>query len=213
MKEYLDVIKEFRETTSAKILILRAFKEILPNRQNWFGFVLSFSLAVIFSGIISHSPNTVRLTQEISSTLLNVELAVFGCLFAVYSILLAFFNDSFIKKLGRLKAKGKYSTLKEYTMYYESALFLYFSGVGITGSVLLFCKCVEPYFQLTKNVDIDTWSAFVLLVIYLGFSFRVFYEVKSAIYNTICLFRASIAYKFIDFTDGESIDKNNKNDG
>lgn len=31
-------------------------------------------------------------------------------------------------------------------------------------------------------------------------SFRAFYEVKSVIYNTIVLFRASIVYKFIDFS-------------
>lgn len=46
-----------------------------------------------------------------------------------------------------------------------------------------------------------------LMILYFTFSFRVFYEVKSTIYNTIVLFRASIAYKFIDFSIDKSDEK------
>lgn len=62
-------------------------------------------------------------------------------------------------------------------------------------------------FRLTTNWLFDCLFATALMILYFTFSFRVFYEVKSTIYNTIVLFRASIAYKFIDFSIDKSDEK------
>ena len=50
--------------------------------------------------------------------------------------------------------------------------------------------------------------AIALLLIYYTFSLRVIYELKSAIYNTVLLFRASLAYKILSF-----VEENKKSEG
>lgn len=86
-------------------------------------------------------------------------------------------------------------------------MFLYFVNIGITGIVLIACKVMAADFRLTDDLCFDTAFACVLLILYFWFSCRVFYEVKSTIYNTILLFRSSISYKFIDFAIEDSKEK------
>ena len=53
--------------------------------------------------------------------------------------------------------------------------------------------------------------AIALLLIYYTFSLRVIYELKSTIYNTVLLFRASLAYKILSFVE-ENKKSEEKND-
>lgn len=207
---YFNTIKEFRETQPARKLILCALKEIMPTKGNRTGFVLSFIVAVGFAIIVGCAADTVKLLSNAAGILMNVQLAVFGCVFAVYSILLAFLSDGYMQRLAKINANGTTSLLKQSTTYYESVLFLYFINIGITGVVNMLTVCLDPNFRLTTNLGLDTGLAIFLLLIYFMFSFRIFYELKSTIYNTIVLFRASIAYRFIDFSvDDDSDDTNN----
>lgn len=208
---YFKTIKEFREMKPAHKLIADAMKELLPTKGNRFGFLLSLFVAIIFAVIIGFSKETVEILSKTADVLLNVQLAVFGCIFAVYSILLAFLSDGYMKRLGKIEAEGKTSILKQSTTYYESVLFLYFINIGLTGIVTLLTNCLSPTFRLTENIYFDTGLATVLLLTYFFFSFRVFYELKSTIYNTIVLFRASIAYRFIDYAVEEN-DENPKDE-
>lgn len=158
---------------------------------------------------IGFSAETVVLLVGALNTLIGVQLGIFGCIFAVYSIILAFLSDSYMKKLAEIPItnKAKKSMLTQSTTYYESVLFLYFINIGLTGISLILCNCLPSDFRLTTNWLFDCLFATALMILYFTFSFRVFYEVKSTIYNTIVLFRASIAYKFIDFSIDKSDEK------
>lgn len=204
---YFNTIEDFKETQPAKKLISFAIKEIQPNKKNWFGFVLSVFLGTLVAIIIGFSPKTVNLFVDTLKTLINIQLGLFGCIFAVYSIILAFLSDSFMKKLAKILIKENQSALTQYTTYYESVLFLYFINVGLTGILLILCNCLPTDFRLTSNWVFDCALASFLMIVYFSFSFRVFYEIKSTIYNTIVLFRASIAYKFISFMDESNSDR------
>lgn len=208
---YFNAIKEFRETQPAHKLLLCSLKEIMPTKGNRIGFALSFIVAVGFAIIVGCSDDTVELLSNTANILMNVQLAVFGCVFAVYSILLAFLSDGYMKRLAKINVDGTTSLLKQSTTYYESVLFLYFINIGITELVNILTVCLDPSFRLSANLAFDTGLSIFLLSIYFTFSFRVFYELKSTIYNTIVLFRASIAYRFIDFAvNGDSDDTNNR---
>lgn len=200
---YFNTIDEFKETNPAHKLIKEALKELLPTKGNRSAFFLSLFFGIVLSIQIGRSEETVKITLEISDTILTVQLAIFSCVFAVYSILLAFLSEGYMKRLASVKHDDKESMLKKSTLYYESVLFLYFINIGITGLVLIGLKSVDPTFRLTNNYFMDTMFAIVFLFLYFSFTFRVFYELKSTIYNTITLFRASIAYKFLDFASKE----------
>lgn len=198
-ENYVETINEFKSPPPARKLIRKAIKEILPSKGNWFGFALSMITGVFFAVALGFSPDTVLLLSEFSDKLIAVQLALFGCIFTVYSILLAFLNDGYMKRLSRIKVENKTSMLKNSVSYYESVLFLYFVNIGITGVLMLASSCLDPSLRLTPYLYVDNTLASIGLLVYFSFTFRVFYEMKSTIYNTIVLFRTSIAYKFIDF--------------
>lgn len=198
-ENYVDTIDEFKLPPPACKLIAKAIKEILPSKGNWFGFIISVVTGMFFAVVVGFSPDTVLLLSEFSDKLIAVQLALFGCIFTVYSILLAFLNDGYMKRLSRIKLKNKTSMLKTSVSYYESVLFLYFINIGITGVLMLASSCLDPSMRLTPYLYVDNALASIGLLVYFSFTFRVFYEMKSTIYNTIVLFRTSIAYKFIDF--------------
>ena len=66
-----------------------------------------------------------------------------------------------------------------------------------------------PYdYILTQSDLANSIMAIALLLIYYTFSLRVIYELKSTIYNTVLLFRASLAYKILSF-----VEENKKSEG
>lgn len=202
-RKYFLAIEEFIEPIKPSKMIRDAFNEIKPDKYNKPAFIIPLILSFIFACKIGIAENTVDITLSVVEVLLNILLAVFGVIFTVYSILLAFLNDSYIKKLAIISHEDGISHLKKSIKYYESALFLYSISLGITIVLVLVLKCLEPNFTLTSNLIINNFMAVLILGAYFMFVFRVFYEMKSVIYNTISLFRGSISYKIIDFIKDE----------
>ena len=217
--DFFNTVEEFKETQSAKVLIKSALREILPTSKNWFSAVLSIILAAVVAFIVGFAPETVRLVSKTCGRLIEIQLAIFGCVFAVYSILLAFLSDGYMKRLAKVPAKDKTSLLKQSIIYYESVLFLYFINIGISGILLIIMDTLPAEARLTSYLLLDSLLASVGLFLYYAFSFRIFYEIKSTIYNTIVLFRASIAYRFLDYaiedqkTEGASETEETKKQG
>ena len=175
--------------------------ELLPDRKNWFGAIFSIVLALVLSAILATSKDTVFLSQNICGILMDVQIAIFGCIFAVYSILLAFLSDSYVERLLRIDYDSQSSYLKASTRYYESALLIYFVAILLSLSCKLLLECMPEYYALTSNNVLNEILAGILLFAYLLFSIRVIYELKSIITNTLLLFRTSIQYKILDFSE------------
>lgn len=213
-EKYFSTIDEFIKETPAKKMIAHAFKEIAPNKDNLCAFAISLVLGIFFAYIVGFNENTVKMLLAIVGILLNILVGVFGYLFTVYSILLAFLGDSYIKELSKINGCDGISYLKSSTTYYESVLFLYFIGLAITGVLSLFLNCIENDWVLTPNLIVNNGLAILLLSLYFSFIFRIIYELKSTIYNTIVLFRQSIAYKILIIVkkekEGINSDNNNK---
>jgi hypothetical protein len=206
----MSIIEEFRNTEKASKLILNAIKELYPTKGNRFGFFLSAVISIIVAFLIGFSKNTVTLFEEALEIVLNTQLALFGCIFAVYSIILTFLSDDIMRRLAEVRDVDNASSfLKTSTTYYESVLFLYFIGIGITGVLCLSINCIAEEFRLSNNLVLDNTLASILMLLYFVFTFRLFYEIKSAIYNTIVLFRGSIAYKFIGFAHTDAATSSN----
>lgn len=70
---------------------------------------------------------------------------------------------------------------------------------------------IDPKFILTNNNLINSILAVILIWLYLSFTFRVIYEIKSTIYNTIVVFRASIAYKLLSFVEDDYSNRTKRN--
>lgn len=200
MTDYDKVIEELIGDTSQKSIFKSALNELIPHKLSD---VVAYLLILVGSIIISARTvfyeNTVVVSLNIIKELLSIQLALFGCVFTVYSISLAFFSDSYLKRLSHISNNCKnMSFLTTSIKYYESALFLYFIGVSSSIIPMIILMTIGENFRLFNN-DSDPIIALVLLSLYLMMTFRIIFEIKSTIYNTINLFRVHIAYKFIDF--------------
>lgn len=205
MTDYDKVVQELIGDTSQKSIFKSALNELIPHKLSD---VVSYLLILVFSIIISARivfyENTVVVSLNIIKELLSIQLALFGCVFTVYSISLAFFSDNYLKRLSRISNNCKNTSfLTTSIKYYESALFLYFIGVSLSIISMVILTTIGENFRLLNN-DSDPIIALVLLCLYLLITFRIIFEIKSTIYNTINLFRVHIAYKFLDFKNDDN---------
>ena len=195
--DYSSAAAAFTEERSVRKQIWDSIcTELLPNRKNWFGAVFSTALALILSFILATSEETV--------SLMDVQIAIFGCIFAVYSILLAFLSDSYVERLLCIDYHSKSSYLQASTRYYESALLIYFVAILLSLTCKLLLECMSECYVLTSNHMFNEALAAILLFIYFLFSIRTIYELKSIIANTLLLFRTSIQFKILDFENNLS---------
>lgn len=180
--------------------------ELIPNKNNWFAFVLSLCVGVMLAVFIGTGDNTVALSREICSIFLDIQTVLFGIVLTVYSILLALLSDSYIKKLIRIGYHEQTNYLSESTRYYEAALYIFFVAMIISLCVRFVLICIPDYYLLVNTMWINECLASVLLSVYFTFSFRVVYELKSVIANTVLLFRSSLLFKINEFAESENKD-------
>ncbi|MEN6413416.1 MAG: hypothetical protein ABFC84_11780 [Veillonellales bacterium] len=202
-EKYFSTIEEFIKETPAKKMIAHAFKEICPNKNNRFSTCIIFALALSFAVYIGVDENTIKILTAIEGIILSAQLNIFAYLFTIYTILLAFLSDKYIKALSKVCEVDGVSSLKKRTSYYESILFLYFIGLAITGVLSLFLNCLQNDWSLTPDQGINSSITILFLLVYFFYTFRIFYELKSTIYNTIVMFRESITYKILIIAKNE----------
>ena len=209
-KDYSHTIEEIIEKNPARVFIKRALKGIIPTKNVWECtiFVFLCLAGALVSYKVAFVPETVELVSKLCGHLIEIQLALFSCVFAVYSILLAFLSNDYMKRLSKIKGTDGTSSLKQYTTYYESVLFLFFVNIAATGALLLATDFLPVDASLTTTLNFENKLAFFGLFLYFSFSFRVFYEIKSTIYNTIILFRYSIVYRFMSFANEDEANNN-----
>lgn len=196
-EKYISTTEEFIAKTSAWNLITTAFGEIIPVKNNIAVFIISLILAFGFAVRIGWYGNVITLSLVVVGFLFNALLPIFGFLFTIYSLLLAFMNEDYIRELAKLEKNDQIGMLMKTNSYYESILFLYFIGVGITGGLYLWLNCINPSFGLTSSRMLNNILATFLLFLYFLYVFRIFVELKSTLYNTIVLFRTSVAVRLL----------------
>lgn len=179
---------------------------------------LVWSSLFICAGVDSHNYNrSIRRNCFFGwknlGILLDVEIALFGCVFAVYSILLAFLSDEYVKKLLEIDYYRQTNYLRKSTKYYEAALFIYFVAIGISLVYKLTIECMPQNFALINSELANEIVAGVLLFPYFAYSLRTIYELKSIVGNTLLLFRASIQYKIIAFVKEDKEEKRKAEEG
>lgn len=200
--DYSRVMKEFLDDRKVWQQILDHLKsELIPDKSNWLVFVFSLFSGVILAVVVGVAETTVQLAREISAIFLDVQIALFGCIFAVYSILLAFLSDEYVKKLLSIDYHQQSSYLSKSTRYYEAALLIYFVSIILSLCMKIILICIPEGFLLTDNMAVNESLASLMLALYFVFSIRVICELKSVVANTLLLFRSSMAFKIQRFAE------------
>jgi predicted neutral ceramidase superfamily lipid hydrolase len=192
-------------------MLLNSLKRLIPNKNDHMSFIISIILSIILSIVICLHSNIIQLALPTFETILQIMIAIFGCIFTAFSIIIAVSNDAFLRLLSTSETKRNDSNksnsqLVEYISYFESILYIYFFGLIVTGFIILFLKCIPNCFSLAINFYTKKLIAIILLSIYYTLAFRILLELKSTIGNTVGLFRLSLANKNLDFYE-DSIGK------
>ena len=58
-------------------LICTSMRELLPNKKNWFGFVLCLCVGAVLAYIVGCAENTVALAAQTCDILFGVQLSIF----------------------------------------------------------------------------------------------------------------------------------------
>ena len=198
--DYYTASQDFapRKATWRRICGL-VFKELRPNKKDWLGVALPCVGGIISAWIIGSAEDTVQMTDTICTTFLEVHVAVFGCMLAAYSILLAFWDDKYIKKLLQINYERNVNYLKAGTDYFEAAMYIYVVGILLSLIVKLIVICMPNDFALTYNHLFNESLAAGLLFGYLAYAIRATYEIKSVVANTATLFGGSLAFRIQSF--------------
>ncbi len=175
------------------------FKELRPVKNNWLAAALPCVGGAVLAWIIGSAEDTVQMTDTICTVFLEIHVAVFGCILTAYSILLAFLDDKYIKKLLRIDYEGNANYLKAGTEYFESAMYIYVVGILLSLAVKLIVICMPNDFVLTSNGLVNESLAAGLLFGYLAYAIRATYEIKSVVANTATLFGGSLAFRIQAF--------------
>lgn len=198
--DYNTASKDFepRQATWHRICNL-IFRELRPDKSNWLGTTLASIGGMILAWIIGSAVDTVQMTDTICTMFLEIHIAVFGCMLAAYSILLAFLDDKYIKKLLRIDYKGNANYLKAGTEYFEAAMYIYVVGILLSLGLKLVVACMPDDFVLTCNELVNESLAVGLLFGYLAYVIRATYEIKSVVANTVTLFGGSLVFRIQAF--------------
>ena len=206
--QYVHTIEEFESPPSSVELIKQSFGILALKKNNIIENALVFFFAFLAAFFVAWSRDTVILLASLTKHLLEIQLALFACIFTVFSIIHAFLSDEYMKRLARIRLDDKKSSLMQVVAYYESVLFLFFLNIAISGVFLFISEIVSPEATVFSNVVWDSILAGIGIIIYFWFSFRLVYEIKSVVYNTSVVFRQSIAYRFIDFAVHDIAEEN-----
>lgn len=203
----IEVIKEYVKYKKSKDLFKAAIQEIKITKDSAISSILILLFSILLTIAIVKSDTSFEYFLNITNIFFDVNLTFFGAVLAVYSIVIAFLSDSIIERMANIKIEEKGShtpALIRYTFYFDAVLMLFFISTCVSGIVLLILNGISPTFLINNLFFGCKLASCLFAFIYICFSIRVIYEMKSMVYNTVCLFRYSIAYRLSTFKPKES---------
>lgn len=169
--------------------------------KSYFWLFVCAGLGYIISSRIMSLDDSKSVELQLCDTIMTVQLAVFSCMFAAYSILLAFLSDDYTKVLAKSQSDSGKSYLIRGIEYFEAALFIFFvavvfsmayKGILVCGGDVSACDLLRGS-GFTQRDARNLYQC--MLVLYYAFSIRTILEIKSVIYNTTMFFRFSLVRK------------------
>lgn len=181
-----DVLSQFAEVRSVGELISGALHELKPVKGN-----LPISIGVsVISLVLSlnmlNAPNSVELIVNLSMTLKDVFLGLFGVALSIFAIFFSLLDGAYIHGL----ASKEGNPLLNFLRYYENALVLF--ATAFTLSLLISLIDQTTFLKLTAVICCDYYVEVLICFMYLALSFRIVCETKSLLYNTFVFTRIFI---------------------
>ena len=101
----VDNIEKLYDANDSETILKRALSDLNLKKKNWKTYLVMIVICIVPAAGVGISHETVLLSYEISSDLLNVFLSLFGAVFTGYAFFQALINDDMLTMLLNVKAK------------------------------------------------------------------------------------------------------------
>lgn len=189
MDKWEQAMEELEFGGSSKQSIIEALGILSFKQSGAFYWSIAIVLAVAIISFINIRYATIF--NSLIDTIIIVQLAIFGAIFTLYSIILVFFSDSLTNFLIDFDSKCNLNKFREFTSYYGDLLYVIFTSILVSILYKIILLRGDEYF----TVECFPYVGIVLGIIYLIFVLRCILEIYSAIFNTISLFKISMHIK------------------
>lgn len=193
-------LREFSSFNKSSIMaLIKAFSILsIKGRHKW-NWVLPIIIASVI--VLFNNWGEDKAFNSVIESILPIQLAIFGIIFTLYSIILVFFSDALTIFLIRLEKECKYDALNSYIGYYGDLLYVFFSSICISLVVKIGLIRIEE----VPDFNFINYIGKVIVFLYLTFTFRCIMEIYSSIYNTINLFRLSMYVRISDLKNKDDV--------
>lgn len=177
--------------------IFKSFAELTPcnDRLSMARWIVCGALALFFSYSVFQAENPQDSILACLSLIIDIDLGIFGIIATIFSIVFIFINSHFLEEASEMENGQGVGAVNELVAYYSHLLCLY--SICLTTSIVVFfiTRCTNlaspgssPWYIMTGKC--------ILFSLYLTLIFRLFAELRSAVYNLILLANTSMALKY-----------------
>lgn len=201
-----NVLKALLKNESSEKILLDSFRIFLPKRDNIKEKSIIFGVCLIPSYLMSHSDNIVTLFGDVCGIILNVFLSLFGIIFTGFVFFQALLNDRLLIMLITTKAERKRkekSKLEEINNNFVTLMMLYIIAIIISFLLTIVMPCIPTDFILVPNIKICNLFAWILILVFYGFTGELIWRVLSFIRNIYILFNAYAVSRITDLIEVE----------
>ena len=194
---YEKAIENLKETGSNRKLdrlLIQSMSEIKLNKKSMVQYVVSITLAAIAAYVIVYKSDTVELFTNAVDVINNTSLALIAIVFGTYSIFQALMTDTVIWAL--LLSEKNLLNVSNKSFLHLIILFLIEIMMNIV--LLIIMPAIPNEFCILDNLVRANSVAFILMLIYFGFCFLLFYEIKNFAVNLYQMFNVYNIYKGIE---------------
>lgn len=184
-----DVLSQFAEVRSSGELISGALRELKPVKGNLPISIGVSAISLVLSLNMLNAPNSVELIVNLSLTLKDVFLGLFGIALSIFAIFFSLLDGAYIHGL----ASHEGNPLLNFLLYYENVLVLF--ATAFTLSLLISLIDQTTFLKLVAVICCDYYVEVLICFMYLALSFRIVCETKSLLYNTFLFTRTFICLK------------------
>lgn len=193
-------LREFSSFNKSSIMaLIKAFSILSIKGKHKWNWVLPIIIASVI--VLFNNWGEDKAFNSVIESILPIQLAIFGIIFTLYSIILVFFSDALTIFLIRLEKECKYDALNSYIGYYGDLLYVFFSSICIS----LIVKIGLIRIEAVPDFNFINYIGKVIIFLYLTFTFRCIMEIYSSIYNTINLFRLSMYVRISDLKNKDDV--------
>lgn len=168
----------------------------------WLVFILLMIPSIIIAGLMSWSENTIKLLISFIETQITVYLALLGIIITGYSIFLALVQGKTLIKLMESQIKDR-SEMQVYNLYFFGVSINYLTIILVNIIIKSILNTLDPFWSLSSSALLNTILAFILLLIYIYFSFYFILEFFSFIFNLHKSFNQNVLIKVFDEVEKE----------